>query len=601
MTPEEERETTSQDASSPPKVVVRSSKARRTSTRGFEGFGKVEQLCKSVALAALLAVIGIGSFSRFYASRFNYLENTVAIEQAEIARNLRSGDGFTTRIGYLPNLDMKAGEGRWASTNYHPLYSLLLSGFFRVRGSSDRGVALFNGLIHLLTGILVYLLATQLRGRRTGIFAVILYFVSIEAIATALSATGLTLTAFFLTLGAWAAIKSRAAQTSEDAAQVKKSRLWSILTGAGVGLAYLCGGLCVLLIIPIAALTVADPQKRAQTWALVCGTFLLVLAPWVVRNLMVTGTLSPMLARYQLIAGTPSYPGAAVLSMFPGELPNPATWALTHPGEIAGKLLKGSVPTYRKAPLFINIYLFPFLVLFGLGLASNETGKKTWNILIVMVALQLITALLYGVTPELIEFDVFLPLGLCLATVAAAIVLSRYVTRPAWRYAAVLGLIVVTAFPYATSVLGGKKPGYAAWAFAPLRGGLTDDAIIGTDMPAYAAWYSARTAVMLPPKVADLAKLKQHDVDPDYISLSSGTLNNPRSAWARVARGALLKDGDKEREQIGVPIPMVISPRGDKMPLFERHRKRANDEPEGSPEDEADEAGTTDDQENTDE
>lgn len=572
MAREEERKPMPEDGSTISTVVVRSARPRKTAVRGFEGFSRIEQFCKSLAVAAVIVVIGIGCFSRFYAARFAYLDNPIAMEQAEIAKHLRSGDGFTTSIGYLPMLDMKADGGRWVASTYHPMYSLLLSGFFRVRGASDRGVALFNGLAHLATGLLIYLVAVHLRGRRTAILAVLLYYVSIEAIGTALSSTGLTFAALFLTLGIWSALKSRAAQLAPEPGQLRNARLWSVLTGFSVGMAYLCGGLCVLLVIPITWLAVANRQRRKETWALICGTFLLVIAPWVVRNLVVSGTLTPVLSQYQLMAGTPSYPGSTLLNAFPDELPNPVVWAFTHPAEMAGKLFTGSVSAYRAVPSFINIYLFPFLVLFGLGVAPSDTGRSVWRVLLVMLGLQLFTALLYNVTADLIELDVFLPLGLCLAATAVAAVLSTHVTRPVWRNVAALALLGLVTFPYATSLLGTRTPGQAAWAMTPLNVYLASDAVIGTDAPAPAAWYSGRRAVLLPRKLEDIGKLKTYGADPDYVFLTGGAARDPQNPWAQAAFASSRNDKAAQK-LIGKPIVYSIASVGD-IAIYERNQKR---------------------------
>lgn len=567
----EQRETTGRGGPATTSVVVRSGRPRRAAARGFEGFAKIERFCKTSAVAALVLVIGVGCFGRFFSTRFGYLENPIAIEQAEIARHLRSGDGFTTSVGYLPILEMKAGDGGWIAGGYHPLYPIVLSGFFRVRGGSDRGVALLNGLVHLATGLLVYLLALELRGQRTAILAVLLYYVSLEAIGTALSATGLTLTAFFLSLSVLLALKCRAAQAPSGPTRLRAARLFAALTGASAGCAYLSGGLSLLLAVPLAWLAASVRERRRETWALVCGAFVLVIAPWVVRNIVVSGTLAPVLAQYQLIAGTPAFPGSSILTKLPRELPEPITWALTHPGQIAAKLLSGAVSSYRNVPSFVNLYLFPFLILFGLGAAASQARRAVWVAFLAMGGIQLFTALLYNVTPDLIEFDVFMPLGLCLASVAVAAVVAERIPQPAWRYLAVFGLVILTSFPYATSLLGGRNPAYAAWSMSPLSVYLADDALIGTDAPAPAAWYSGRRAVMLPPDPADLPKLKEYGFDPDYVFLTGGVAADPKNPWAQVAFASGRGDA-KAQELIGKRISYTIN-LGD-VTIYQRRDKR---------------------------
>lgn len=541
-------------------VVVRNG-SRRGQAQGVES---LNQLCKSVAVAAVLVVFGIGMFSRFYAARFNYLTTTSAMEQGEIAQQLRGGHGFTTRIGRPLGLDKPAGKGAWYDVAYNPLYPLALSIFFRIRGGGDSSVALFNGLVQFAAGLLVYLLGVQLRGPRTGILAVLLYFCGIEAISTALDGTGLTLTAFFVTLGLWLALRTRSGQ---DSAPGRRGLLWAAFTGVAFGLAYLSGGMSVLLVLPAAVLASGERPRRWAAAGIVLAAFCLVLLPWVGRNLIQTHTLSPRLIQYKLIAFTQTYPAGSIFQELPGRAPDPVSFAFTHPGEMARKFLSGVAVLYRQVPSFLNTYLFPLVLLFGLLAGPGTAGRRLWGTVMAMLLLQSAVACLYDFDAETLR--VLLPAGVSLAAAAIAALATAHLQRPMWRAVAVAAALAVVVFPYGASLaIGGDNTREAAVVrgIAPLKAFLASDALVATDVPAAVTWYTGISTVMLPTKIAGVNDLAARGADPDYIYLSARLLMGPPTDWNRRSIT------EEERRIVGTPLGL-----SDKNvpPVFERRAKRA--------------------------
>lgn len=565
MAPENDAKTTdTEDRSAPPAervVTVARVRSKRSRSDGFEG---IESLCKAVALAALLVVIGVGMFSRFYVARFTYLPTISAMEQGDIAEQLRAGHGFKTRIGRPLGLDKPAGKGLWEDVTYNPLYPIALAVFFKVRGAGDASVALFNGLVQFATGLLVYLIGVQLRGPRTGVFALLLYYCSIEAISTALDGTGLTLTAFLATLGLWLALRTRALLASG----APRGLLWSALCGAAFGLAYLSGGMTVLLIIPAALLVSVGQQRRWQAAGVVIAAFAVVLLPWVVRNLATTQTLSPRIVQYKLMMLTTTYPAGSVLQELPGRTPDPLTFAVTHPKEMAVKFVTGAAALYRQVPSFLNSYLFPFVLLFALVAGPGTPGRRLWGTVLAMVLLQAAVACLYDFDAE--SLRILMPAGICLGAAAIAGLAKAHLRRAGLQIAAAGLTIAVVVFPYAASLaLGGENPQTQATTvrfLAPLKTFLSSDALVATDVPAALTWYTGVPSVMLPTKITGVNDLAARGADPDYIYLSARLLMGPPTDWNR------RNITDEERRIIGTPLGL-----SDKNipPVFERRAKRA--------------------------
>lgn len=547
----------------PQRVMV--SKARAPGTLDIQDLNRVS---RSIAVGALLAVIGIGLFGRFYSARFSFLPTIAALEQGDIAGHLSQGRGFVTRVGHPLGLDRKAGKNIWQDITYSPVYPLLLAVFFRLRGPGDTSVALLNGFIHLLTGIFVYLIAARLRGPRTAFLATVLYYGSMEPITAALNATGITVATFFTTAGLWLAV-------ADNANFVRKISLrgWAAAIGILFGLAYLCGGLSVLLVVPVAVMLAlrtkqASSSKAGPHWAVagvVIGAFLATLSLWAARNLMVSGTLSPLTSEYKLLAYTNSYPGLTILRKYPGQVLDPLTFVFTHPGEMVTKFFGGLTDLYRQVPFFMNVYLFPFALLAGLGLAVPARVKDTWKLLFWLLGLQLITLALYDFSAETLE--AFMPLGVCLATVVVVGFVRAQLSRPAWQMAALALLVAVSCFPYGSSLAMGRK-GSATEILrdlAPLKTVLADNALVASNIAAAVTWYTGLPSVLLPEKLEDLGILAAKGADPDYVYIS-------RELLQRLPDYPKLVD---KTSPMYLGQPIRLSEAKDALPIFERRPHRA--------------------------
>ena len=229
---------------------------------------RLNVFAKAAVLGVLVALIGIGSFGRFYTARFNGLVSTTAMELGDIAQQLRSGRGMSTHV--IRPLALAYGqpdeEGVMPEMLHAPLYPYLLSWLFRARGAGDASVAIFNGLMFLLTGWVIFAIARLLWDKIVALLAVAVYFVSVEAIGHALTASGATLAGLLLTIAIWAALRNRqaleASQGDDQAAAGRTPLVWPAIVGGIFGLAYLAGLTSLVLVVPLAVLGVVFRLAR---------------------------------------------------------------------------------------------------------------------------------------------------------------------------------------------------------------------------------------------------------------------------------------------------------------------------------------------------
>jgi len=550
-------------------VQARARPGRRDLTERLNIFAK------AVALGVLIALIGVGAFGRFYTARFNGLVSTTAMEIGDIAQQAREGHGMSTKV--IRPLALAYGqpnqEGVMPEMLHAPLYPLLLSWLFKARGGGDASVAIFNGLMFLLTGWVLYAIARALWDKTVGLIVVIAYFVSIEAIGQALTATGASVVGLLITTAIWAALRNRqAVQGSRGDSQAPTTRrllIWPAIVGGIFGLTYLAGLTSLLLIIPLAVLATAGSRSRRKQVALIVVAALIVMVPWVVRNLQLSGTLLPPMAKYTLLTHTQTYPGESVFQQMPGQVPSPIAFILSHPGDVLNKVGRGLTMLYRGGPNTINPYLFPFFILGAFLFEADSLKRSLWRVVIAIIIVQVLSICLYGLEKELGGVGILLPIVVCLAVGTLIEALRRTESS---RLAQVLVGVVILGlilFPTVSSaVLGGKMPGNrSAAGLGLMRDQLHEDAVIAADNPAAVAWYAHKQAVLLPATPSDLEGLEQRRIKADYVYFSHA-ISGPKIPRALTPWQELLRS-EEGAKSLGKFLPL---PYGEM--LFERVNKR---------------------------
>ncbi len=471
-------------------------------------------IAKSVAVGILIALLGIGAFGRFYSARYNGLIAPQPIMAAEIANNVRYGEGLSTRATYPLALRYATpdDEGYMPSLWGAPVYPLTMSLLFKVRGAGDSSVSLFNGLLLLLTGWVMYSIARTLWDRPIGLFATAIYFVSVDAIGNALTGSGVALAGLLVTIAVWALIRGRNAQV--EAADERSSKragiLWPAVAGAVLGLAWLSGLTSLLLAIPLALLAGAYSNERWRSAGVFVAALAIVLAPWMIRNLMVAGTPFPPLATYELIANTADYPGMTIYQQMPADAPSPLAWAVSHPGQMGSKVLNALIQVYRGGPRLLTPYLFPFLIFAAFIFGRTDYRRYLWRAMIAMLVLQAISLAFFST--RLDGLAVILPLAIVFAAGTLIDVLRRTDASRWVRLGVAAAIFALVVFPTATSALVGQEmpPARSEANLQLLSEALSDDAVILTNDPAAVSWYSHKATLLFPAAPQDLAAMREH-------------------------------------------------------------------------------------------
>jgi hypothetical protein len=267
------------------------------------------------------------------------------------AVELSQGRGF--QEPFLWNyLDDPAGLPHPSHLYWMPLASVLAAAGLNAFGGSFRGaqipfVILAAGLPLLTAWIALQLKASARQALLSGLLAAFAGFYLPFLVTTDAFAVYAWIGTLALACGA-AGFRGRG-QLAWFAA--------GLLAGAG----HLARADGVILLVTLAVLAFASPRRRLQSVALLAGGYILVMAPWMARNLAATGNLlSPGGARSLWLANYDE------LFTYPADVLSFSRWAAQGLGRILAARA-GALATNLKTLLVVlgSVILWPFMLVGG--------------------------------------------------------------------------------------------------------------------------------------------------------------------------------------------------------------------------------------------
>ena len=287
------------------------------------------------AAAGMLACLAVASIYLLF--EYQNLKEPAAMDTAQVARQVARGEGFTTQ--FIRPLSVQLLERRAEAvgvphddaarlTSPHPdlanppFYPVLLAGWLRLVGSDptisdtrpfevhgpDRAVVLFNLGLFLALVLVTYFFARRLFDGFVGALSAVVLVGSEFFWREAGSGQTAVLGTLLTTLLAWGLLRFDEAAREEPTRPVQLLGLAALLGGL-TGLAALtCYGL-LLLALPLGLLLLPIWTGRSwSAWLAAIAALLIVVAPWLVRNYQLSGTLFGT-ATAVLFADTPDFPG----------------------------------------------------------------------------------------------------------------------------------------------------------------------------------------------------------------------------------------------------------------------------------------------------
>jgi hypothetical protein len=510
--------------------------------------------------ALLLAVATVTLL--YDAAGFKNMGTQEAMDAAQLGRNIAQGKGYTTYFIRPLSLSLvkertleKKGpaalgerrddarlSGNHPDLANPPVYPVVLAGLMKVlpfrydmntarpfwsvnghfwRYQPDFYITLFNQLLFFAVLVLVFLLARRLFDGRTACLATVLLFGAEVFWRFTVSGLSTLLVLLLFTGLLWGVV-----WLEEELREPKWGRTRLLMLAAGMGALVGVGALTRYsfgwLLLPVVAfLLLYAGRQRLVLTAVAVGAFLLVFAPWLVRNYEVSGTPFGT-AGYAIVEGTGAFPGHQIerslqpsfqrvvpivrqklmlnlRSLVQNDLPRlGGTWVTGF--FLAGLLLSFPNPTTRRLRSFLLMCLGVLVFAQALGrtqLAEDLPEINSENLLVLLAPLVVVYGVsLFYLLLDQIDFR-FRELRLAVVALFAALA-----CLPMLLFLVPVALALLIHFQPPQSELPFSYPPYFPPAIQEAGRFSKPDGLIMSDMPWAVAWYGQAQSVWLTQRVA---------------------------------------------------------------------------------------------------
>jgi hypothetical protein len=461
---------------------------------------------------------------------FRNMTNPAAMDAAQVGRNLAEGRGYDTfnirSLGIWLLQEHRADKSALLKDGHPdlanpPVYPLLLSGLLRLTPEPgnlanegafstygpDLWIALLNQALLGLGALLVFRLALLWFNQPVAWMSVVLFLLTELYWRFSISGLSTILLIDLVLLLAWFLSRLEQRQRENSGGVLFTAFVVGLIVGVAMLTRYSAGWLIVPALAFVAFVT---PGRRASATVLAFAGFLLVAAPWIARNVIVSGV--PLgTSTFAVLEATPAFPGdtlqRSLSPVFTG-LPG-STWRLfvmvMHKGAtglrdivgtdlprlggnwlwaffLAGLLVKFQNPTLNRARGFVvgAMVILAVAQAFGRTFVSGEWPVvNADNLLVILSPLVLI----FGVGIFFVLFE------------------SWQVPSVAARWGAYATFVVIVSLPLWFALLPPRSGSVTAPYYPPRIQQLAryagEGELLMSDIPWAVAWYGERPCLWL--------------------------------------------------------------------------------------------------------
>ncbi len=501
-----------------------------------------------------LAVVAVITLALIYMFNFRGLATAQAMDQAQIGREIASGNGWRTNVVRPRAVGQLQANGKdvlhqiWLDTYNAPLPPLVDAIALRPVKShwvfsshdliyiGDQAIATMSILLFLGSVVLLFFIARRLFDERLALLACGLVLLCDALWQYSLSGLPQMLLLFLFNATVYALVRAVEARSGGG-----RTWLWLAAAGAGFGLLALTHALTIWMFLGALIVCVFFFQPRGWAALIVLITFLVIYTPWLLRN--------------YIVCGNPA--GVAIYSLFDGVGHSEAGWmrlvAFDSSGsgpkafytKVAGNLLTqtGRIFEYLGWSVVALAFFFALLHVFK----RPETNVIRW-LIVMMWAGAVFGMALFGITEEQ-GFAanqlhlIFMPLMTCYGLAYLLVQWNRLgIQLGIARIGFITLLFLLCSFPMVNSLasmlLRSSKtsvrwPPYVPPYVAVLNKWMKPEEIIASDMPWAIAWYADRRSLWLPDTIKAFSEFNDYKVlgapvNGLYLTPISGSSNNLR-------------------------------------------------------------------------
>jgi len=484
---------------------------------------------------ALLAVVVVALTARYSWCQFHGLPSEWTLQQAELGRQIARGQGFTTEVNYPQTYALMKARGEpfsekklYPELHHAPLYALVLAGVFKIAPESmwkhipespngwapDYVVLGVNLVLFWVAVWLVWRLALRLFDERVAWIAAGGTALSVTLWQQTVAVSGLPL--FMVLMAALFLVLAGGEETWAE------NPSWSLALAGRLAALGALGGLLFLteysagLVALVLAGYLAWRMRGLVRWpalGVFAGAFVLVVAPWLTRNVLVIG--HPLGLAWQNLALK-----ADDTTAMPAAIRNTATTEA--PGlemrKLGNKGLTGMERNLKERLWSGGAMIFTAFFVAGLvyQFRNGPTNRVRWCFAITLLVLLAGQAYFNsGESPRLPAYYLAPLLIVFGAAFFFVLVDSQPNLSTHWRWVAA-ALLAVQALPLLRDCLEPRKvhfhyPPYFPQLFMELKrdtdARFVKGASIAADVPAGTAWYGQQRVWARPERLRDFYEI----------------------------------------------------------------------------------------------
>jgi Dolichyl-phosphate-mannose-protein mannosyltransferase len=495
---------------------------------------------------ALLVVIGLALF--YFMHEFQGLATSQAMDQAQVGRNIASGQGWRTdfirprAVGQLQAHGKSVATRIWYDTYNAPLPPLVNAiSLWPIKSQwkmsprdviypGDKIIAFVSILLFLASLVLLYLLAKLLFDERLALLGTALVLICDTIWQYSLSGLPQMLLLFLFNATLYAMARAVRAQYAGGRVGV-----WLFATGIGFGLLALSHALTIWMFVGALIFSLFFFRPRGWAAVIVLGAFTIMYAPWLVRNFVVCGN-----------------PGGVAIYSVLDDINH------TEAGHMrrVDLDLEGVGPGYFRAKIAHNLEaqlgrIFEYLgwsIVACMFFASllhvfkrPETSAMRWFVLVMWLGAVLGMAI-YGIKEEQGMAAnqlhlLFIPIMTCFGLAYLLVQWNRLdIDMRLARIAFIALLFILCGVPMIFTVglpstKGGIRwPPYVPPYISVLNDWMQPEEITASDMPWAVAWYADRRAIWVPDTIKVFTEFHDYGifgapVNGLYLTPISGSQN----------------------------------------------------------------------------
>ncbi len=537
--------------------------------------GKLAPIIRGVvAFIVLVAVTLLYLFVQF--SGFN---SETAMDQAQIARSISSGEGFTTRyvrpmaLWQLQDSGIEIPADGLPDTSNPPLPSLVNSiPLSLIKGSlemeptdliyaGDRAIAFTSILIFAAAVIVTYFVARRLFDAQLAFYACAIVLLTDILWQFSLSGLSHPLLLLFLMSTAWVIIAAIDRQEDEELTGGLAPWLFQLGIGIGFGLMTLTNYVACSFFLGYVVFAFIYFKPRALPLAAILG-FGLTLLPWILRNYAVSGTsfgiaIYPISDASFLRTLQPNFD-----DLFIG---------------IKQKIRLGIVAQIGELFAYIGLSLAAAMFFPSLfhRFKSPTAAAFRWCVVAIWVG-ALLGMATYGPIDQPIGsvqlHSVFIPLFTFFGLAFLLVLWNRLHFDLSILRTIFIGIvIVICAIPMLLTLFAGKTrsinwPPYIPPYIAILGNWYGEEEALCSDMPWAVAWYAHRKTLLLPDSPQTMVELSDYEVIGQRIAGlyltpitgNSAFLSEIASGTYRTWAPFILRNPNLNAFPLKTPVPLPV-------------------------------------------